>query len=303
MLLNGAPKFLCLSKIKLNNYLVPVLLLVLQSCAQQPIEGGLAFRGDFSSKLDEVSGLVYTSDGNTFAVEDSGNTNSLYAIDSIGQIQIEYYVSNAKNRDWEDLAIDHANGTIFIGDFGNNGNDRQNLVIYRLDKHELWKDNKASAQKIKFHYPEQKKFPPKKKNRFYDAEGFLHWNGFLYIFTKDRSRPYQGLASIYRVPDTPGEYKAELVGTITTCDNPRNCSITGAAIAPNGKTLALLGAGQLWVFKNFDLATLSNSAVEVVNLKQRTQMESICFVDNTTLLIADERSGFSGGNLYSYSLK
>ena len=81
---------------------------------------------------------------------------------------------------------------MYIGDFGNNANERKNLNIYKVPNVNSGSGDKIEAEKISFHYPEQKKFPPKKSKMSFDCEAFFHHNDFLYLITKDRTRPYSG---------------------------------------------------------------------------------------------------------------
>jgi len=281
--------------------LCATLCVILQACAQQPYYGDLNYLAKFPSSLSEVSGMVQLQPESVWVIEDNGNKDVLYKVSSSGKIIKKLKVKNAKNNDWEDLTQD-TKGNVYIGDFGNNANERKNLVIYKVPNPETEPGDKIDAEKIRFYYPDQMEFPPKKEKRFFDAEGLIHWKDHLYVFTKDRSRPYQGKTLVYRVPDKKGTYAAELVGTIQLCKNQDHCSVTGAAISEDGSTLALLGYGYLYTATNFDLNTISKATFETKYLKYDTQIESICFEDDTTLLIADERSKSTGRNLYRYQL-
>ncbi|MEN1784378.1 MAG: hypothetical protein AAGF77_04485 [Bacteroidota bacterium] len=275
-------------------------VLVFQACAQQPYYGDLTYLGTFPSKLSEVSGIDTDAQGRIWAIEDNGNKDRMYQVGKTAQIIKVLSIENAKNDDWEDLTISKE-GTVYIGDFGNNDNDRKNLVIYKIDPEELLKKT-PKAKKIKFYYPEQKDFPPKKHKRYFDAEGFFHWDGYLYLFTKNRTRPYDGKTLIYRIPDTKGDHKAQLVDTITLCQDQDHCSITAADISEDGKTIALLGYGFVYLLSDFNLPELSAATVKTIYLKHETQMEALCFRDSNTLLLADEQSQTKGRHLYTYQL-
>ena len=264
--------------------------------------GQLQLIADLPSSLDENSGMAVFNDSTVWIVEDNGNGDNIYKVDYKGKIIQELDVKNAKNRDWEDLTTD-ATGNLYIGDFGNNDNDRKKLAIYKLPNPETEPGEKIDAQKIKFRYPEQKKFPPKKKNRIYDAEAFFHYDGQLYIFTKNRADPFTGKTSIYRVPDKKGNYKAKLVDTLTICLDWGTCRITSADISPDGKTIVLLGYGKLWKLTDFELDDFSGLTIEQIDLGIRTQLESVCFANAHTLLLSDEKRDKEGGNLYSYILE
>ena len=78
-------------------------------------------------------------------------------------------IEGVENNDWEDIAQDK-NGFTYIGDFGNNDNDRKNLAIYKV---KIDKENSTPVlQTTKFSYPEQTEFPPNKKSLLYDCEAF-----------------------------------------------------------------------------------------------------------------------------------
>src|SRR6187402_2169888 len=122
-------------------------------------------------KLKEVSGIIYDEKNNLFwTLEDSGNANKIYGLNvKNGTIEKKITIKNTSNTDWEDITKDKE-GNLYIGDFGNNDNVRQDLCIYKIDKKSLNKENAIPVYKISFSYPEQKMFPPKKKALFFDAE-------------------------------------------------------------------------------------------------------------------------------------
>ena len=100
--------------------------------------GQLKFIADLPKFLDEVSGTEYIQSSNLiWMLNDSGNQPKLYAFTKEGKFLREVYVKT-KNNDWEDLASDHL-GNLYIGDFGNNDNDRKHLKIYKVVKEYLTK--------------------------------------------------------------------------------------------------------------------------------------------------------------------
>lgn len=283
------------------NKLIPVfLLIVAQACAQRTYLGELDKLGKFPSKLKEVSGLEVTEDVEIWVIEDSGNKDYIYRVNKNGEINESLKVDHAKNKDWEDLTLD-VDGNLYIGDFGNNGNEREDLVIYKVPKDEMGK-KEPNADKIEFNYSQQKDFPPKKDSLYFDTEGFFHLNDHLYIFTKNRTRPYSGNTLIYRVPDKKGKYEAEFLGSLFLCADQDHCSVTSADISPNGNTIALLSYGFVFLLTDFNVPDLTKASIKIIDLKTDTQVESICFTNNNTLLIADEENRFGGRKLYELKL-
>lgn len=273
----------------------------MQACAQKPYFGKLDHLGRFPSQLSEISGIDIDELDRLWAIEDNGNKDVLYQLDFKGNPIKKLKIENAKNGDWEDLTISRE-GNFYIGDFGNNHNNRKDLVIYRIPAKQLTKKT-PKAEKIEFSYPQQKDFPPKKRDLLFDSEGFFHWNEHLYIFTKNRSRPYSGKTLAYRVPDKKGKHKAEFLGEFTLCTNQDHCSVTAADISEDGQTIALIGYGFIYLLTEFDFNDFSAPKVTPIDLQYPTQIESVCFSDENTLLIADEQSKTKGRNLYKYDLK
>lgn len=249
--------------------------------------------------LEEVSGNEFIADSNLiWMANDSGNKSELFAISEKGKV-IKVVDVKAKNHDWEDLASDK-DGNLYIGDFGNNNNKRKNLVILKIEKKDLEKED-ADVEKIKFKYPNQKKYPPKKKNRFFDTESFFFFKGNLYIFTKSRVKKEYGKTFLYKIPAKKGDYVAELIGEYENC-NDNECWITSADISPNGKKMVLLSQQNILVFSNFLGDDFLSGNVREIKLTYSSQKEGVCFKDDNTLLITDEKTRGSGGNLYELKL-
>jgi hypothetical protein len=276
-------------------------LVVAHSCAQTVTTNDkLVNLGKFPSSLKEVSGMETTQDGNLWVIEDSGNKDHIYKVNHKAEVLYSLKIDHAKNVDWEELTTDSL-GNLYIGDFGNNANERNDLVIYKVDSLQLTK-KEPNAKKIAFAYPEQKDFPPKKDSLYFDTEGMIHWQNHLYIFTKNRTRPYSGKTLVYRIPDKEGSYQAEFLGALFLCEDQNHCSVTSADISPDGKTIALLSYGKLFLLNSASLSNISEAKVRIIELNQMTQIESVCFLDNNTVMIADEQNRFGGRKLYKYQL-
>jgi len=276
-----------------------VLVSSLTSCSNY---GQLKVIANLPGSLDENSGLETYGDSTVWVVEDGGNKDEIYQVDLNGDIIKILKVKNGGNNDWEDLTTDTV-GNLYIGDIGNNANERKNLVIYKLPNPIIESGDKIDAEKIKLYYPDQKKFPPKKDALFYDAEALFHHGNKLYIVTKNRSKSFTGEAHIYSVPDIKGSYEATLVGTFIPCTDWKICQITSIDISPKGDKIIALSYGKLFVFTDFTWDDFSKGKMQEIDLGARSQLESVCFLNDDTLLISDEKTHDAGGNLYTYSLK
>ena len=264
--------------------------------------GDLKVVMDLPLALTEVSGIETDKNSNLiWMVNDSGNAPVLYGLDLNGNI-IKVLNINAKNRDWEDLTTDDK-GNIYIGNFGNNDNDSKGLSILKISKDLLYSEaEKITPEVIWFSYPEQEKFPPKKKDRHFDCEAFFYLNNALYLFTKSRSPKEEGKTNLYQLPTKKGTYKAKRLDTFNTC-NKSECWVTSADINDNGTKMALLTENSVFVFSDIKGANFFNSKHKRYTFEYNSQKESVAFKNDSTLYIADEYLGTQGGNLYEFKIE
>lgn len=285
----------------MNKIILSFFLFAFLACQQKSESLKVVYT--LPKKLKEVSGIVYASPTNlVWTLEDSGNPNIIYALNSEGRIQNSLTIENTENIDWEDISKD-IHGNLYIGDFGNNDNERKDLCIYKIDKDALNTTNTKPVYKVSFAYPEQKDFPPKKREMFYDVEGFFEFQNNFYLFTKNRSKGFDGRAYLYKIPNKPGFHNAVLMGEIKTCEDYNHCAITSATITPNGKKIAVLTHDKLFLFENFKGDNFLNGKKTILELNHFSQKESACFIDEDRLYIADEKAKNTGGNLYEVSLE
>lgn len=255
------------------------------------------------NKLKEVSGIAYSTQSSLlWVLEDSGNANAIYGLSPKGELEKSITIQNAKNIDWEDITKD-SEGNLYIGDFGNNENTRKDLCIYKIAKDSLLKNTINASYKISFEYPEQKKFPPKKKDLLYDVESFFEFKNNFYLFTKNRSSKFDGTTFLYKIPNIAGYHQAELLGEFKTGGSFENNAITSAAISPDGAKVVLLCHSKVWLFKDFTTDNFLSGKVSELKLHHFSQKEAICFKDKSTLLIADEKTKKIGGFVYETTLE
>lgn len=279
----------------LNYFLV---LFLLTNCSVN--YGQLQYAGKISSELEEVSGMEAIPNSDSFwMINDSGNDPRVFVTNSEGKIYKTLYVQG-KNRDWEDLTKDDE-GNLYVGDFGNNANNRKNQKIYKLSAKDLASKKNLDPVKIEFSFPDQKKFPPKKKKRHFDVESFIYYNNYLYLFTKSRTKSDYGRTNLYKIPAKKGKHKAEFISTFNTCDD-LDCWVTSAAMSPDEKKVVLLTHNTVWQFTNFKDDNFLGGTVKKYDLGHTSQKESICFTDNNTVYISDEEVHGSGRNLYMFKL-
>ncbi|WP_312088757.1 hypothetical protein [Chryseobacterium sp.] len=253
-------------------------------------------------KLKEVSGIALSPDKKIiWAIEDAGNKNMVYGLDRGGMQVADVLVENTENNDWEDITSDK-NGNLYIGDFGNNDNDRQNLSIIKIDlKSENQKSTKV-IQKTTFHYEGQTDFPPKKSNWLYDCEAFIEKDGYFYLFTKNRSKGFDGTFLVFKIPNQSGDFEAKLIGTLKLEGTYDDAAITSAAINSKNQ-IVLLTHKNIHILSGFGNDNFNSAKILKISLNHNSQKEAVVFLDDKTLLIADERNKKEGGNVYKYSLQ
>lgn len=241
-------------------------------------------------KLKENSGLIFYKDL-FWTFNDSGSKSYFYSLDSTnGKIAQKFVLADKNNIDWEDITQDDTH--IYIGDFGNNFGSRKDLVIYKISKEFLTnaKNGMAWAEEIKFTYPEQKDFTHLLKGTEFDCEALTYYNGSLYLFTKDW---INRTTRLYKLPTTPGNYKANLLTTFDV-----DGLITASAISPDGKMLALLGyknyTPYLILFSDYEGNNFFNGKNIRLNFDplHNTQTEGITFTANNIIYISSEKSKF-----------
>lgn len=238
-----------------------------------------------------------------WTIEDQKNDNILFGFTKNGELKKEIRINNVKNNDWEDLTSDEK-GNIYIGDFGNNDNERQNLAIYKINASDLAKDQADASEIVEFYYPEQTEFPAKKKDRIYDSESFFIFNNQFYLFTKNRSSKFDGTTVLYRVDNKPGaRLPAKKISSFVTCDNFNHCAVTSAAISPDKTKVAILTSDKVWIFTDFKGDDFFSGKSQMIELEHFTQKEGLTFESNDSLLITDEAAKKGESFLYRLKLK
>ncbi len=251
------------------------------------------------SFMEEISGITYSSiDDKLYAINDSGNSNSLYQLSLDGEVRKEIKLHGTKNVDWEDIARD-PEGNIYVGDFGNNDNDRKDLVIYKVTSPN---ESQHTIAKIEFTLEDQTQFPPKKKHRNFDIEAFIYLNGSFYLFTKNRSKTFDGTTKLYKLPAKEGKHIATLISSYRTGGDAKDCFITAASINKAKDKIALLTYNKIYILSNFSEDNLFDGTVSKIKLKHYSQKEGITFINDSTLYISDERSNKTPSSIYQYIL-
>ncbi|WP_163324888.1 hypothetical protein [Draconibacterium mangrovi] len=254
---------------------------------------------DIADKLNEISGLMIFND-HFWGFNDSGGKNELYGFNKSGKIKYEIELDNAKNRDWE--SITQTDEKIFIGDFGNNLGNRNNLLIYKIDKKDISdkEEQKVDVKEIKIKYALQDRFSFLDKTTPYDCEAMVAFKNKLYLFSKNWR---DGTTWQYELPTKKGEYEITPTDTFNV-----KCLVTGADISPDNKTLALVGYENyrsfIWLFSDFPGDQFFEGKSRHIKLEgiDGAQTEGICFLNNDSILVSCEKTRSHNQQVFLFDL-
>ncbi len=240
--------------------------------------------GKLPSQISESSGLAKVNGKKSFWTHnDSGGKSELYEIDSLGNLLSIMEIPNTKNVDWEDLTQDN-NGNIYIGDFGNNSNRRQDLTIYQIKQ-----NNSGESEKITFNFADQKDFPPTKKKLNFDCEAFFWAKDSLFLFSKNRGDKQ---TKLYSLPAKSGNYSLAPRSNIYLKAN-----ITSADISPDGKQFALLSYGKIFLF-GIGINSVDFTLPQFCIKAPLKQSEAIAYISDNEMVITNEQ-----GDIFKLNLK
>lgn len=249
--------------------------------------------------VNETSGLLYLN--NTLITHnDSENTNELFDVDTTtGAVTRSVTVANAFNSDWEDLT--HDDNYIYIGDFGNFRGDRTNLKVYRIAIADYFSSTSVTADIINFSYSNQTDFTPSPLATNFDAEGLIHYNNKLYVFSKNWSN---GNTDIYELPKTTGTHSISIIDTINAQGlvtaatyNTLDSSIFLTGYDANGSFLIHLSGYNSGLFSNGSVTKTSVAAPTNYSI----QIEAIIPINANEYYVSAEENGSTASGLYSFN--
>ena len=270
-------------------YFLIVLSFTLISCASRTYH--------LPNQLNEISGIDDAFRSAYFSINDSGDGPFVYIMNEDGgSILHKMFVSGTDNIDWEDLSTDGE--FLYIGDIGNNRNQRRDLMVYRVPINYSWTfyynggklnhnlPDTVQAEFFVFNYPDQIMFPPEDSQMNFDSEALTYADGKLLILSKDRSKPYKGICKIYEADLSNNMLEVKLLeeihlkgvswltGSVTGCDYLNN-------------KLYVLTYKRLYIFER------SNGQFELIrkkNLGSLQQWEGICVDSEEQIRIVAEKS-------------
>lgn len=228
--------------------------------------------------IPESSGLVASRKyaGVFWTHNDSGNPAMIFAVDRTGKTLASFKV-DARNTDWEDIAIDDA-GHLYLADTGNNKGKRTTVNIFQIDEPD---PTQKPAGDLKVTCTWQLTYPQKP----FDCESFFVWSDVGYVISKDRDGTRAGL---YRFPLAAAEPTVlEKVG-----DLPIRFPVTAADISRDGNQVAVLSVGGPYLF---DLAAVGDVKSMTTRPARSVfftdpNMEAVTFITEGLLVTNEKRA-------------
>jgi hypothetical protein len=245
-----------------------------------------------AAAIPESSGLVASRKhaGIFWTHNDSGNPPSLFAITRGGELIREFPV-DAKNVDWEDIALDDA-GRLYIADMGNNDRRRTEVQVYRVDE----PDPGPIGATRPTTRPAPTRPAPLRVTRTwrlaypaapFDCESLFVWQGKAYVLPKRLSTSPAELYSFDL--DSPARVqKLKKVADLPAVRAP----VSAADISADGKQLAILTLFGPFIFDiNGDIASIGKAKVRHSRYLD-PHMEAACFVPEGLLATNEDRDVF-----------
>jgi hypothetical protein len=239
--------------------------------------------------IPESSGLVASRKhpGVFWTHNDSGNPAALFAVTREGQLIREFPV-DAKNVDWEDIALDDA-GRLYIADLGNNDRRRTEVQVYRVDEPDPGTVAAAATKSTTRPAPLRvtRTWRLSYPGAPFDCESLFVWQGKGYVVPKRLSTAPAELYSFDL--DSPARVqKLKKVADVPAVRAP----VSAADISADGKQLAILTLFGPYIFDiNGDIASIGKAKVRHSQYLD-PHMEAACFVPEGLLVTNEDRDVF-----------
>ena len=246
----------------------------------------------------ESSGVVASrrNPGLFWTHNDSGDGPFVYAFDREGRARGTWRVSGAQARDWEDIAAgpgpSEGQSYLYAGDIGDNGRERDLIVVYRFPEPQAGADD-APAAAARETQPAEAigvKYPDGAHN----AEALLVHprTGDLYVVTKAADS-----AAVYKLAAPFDAGEVQTLARVAVLKGPDffGALVTGGDISPDGTHVALCDYAQGYELtlpagaRGFDDIWAQKPVA--IPLGLRLQGEAVCYrLDGAALLATSEKA-------------
>lgn len=238
-------------------------------------------------ELKEASGLYRASADSLWWHNDSGDGPNIFLTNASGELLDKRIVEPGQAIDWEDISADNE-GHIYIGDFGDNRENRNDLKIYRYHLETRQVDS------ISFDYPD---------GEHYNVEAFFWYQDSLHLFTKSQVSRAWLPTYHFVMPASMGQHTAELRDSFLI----KKRVVTAAAVDPQSGRMVLLAyyytkrlgfipysAANIYCFSDFDNGDFLKGKMRSRRISGilATQYEAIDFITPDRIWVASEQTLF-----------
>lgn len=229
----------------------------------------------------ETSGLAEASAGTLWTHNDAGSRPEIFGFDANARPVARVSVAGAGLVDWEDIESGPCpqGRCLFIGDIGDNDEDRAHITIYRVpEPQQGTREVEATAQHAR--YPDRPQ----------DAEGLIAVNGNLYILTKGEHGPVR----LYVLPPdaAAGDTAVlQLVRELAPRTDRRADRVTAATASPDGDVIAFRTYSTLYFYDSAELlgaGTADSRAVFDLGALQEPQGEGLALAIDGGVWLSSE---------------
>lgn len=235
--------------------------------------------------VNESSGVTASRrlPGILWTLNDSGHDAWIYATDTLGRTHGAFEVADARNVDWEGIALGPCGSRdcLYIADTGDNTRSRQTATIYRVPEPALpsRRPRTARAEALEFRYP---------RGRWDVEAAFVDPAGTVYLITKGHgSQP-----AVYRLPpdawDAGGTVTAERAGRLAIESGSLGSRVTDAALSLSGRTVAVRTYLAIYLFLLTPDRTLAPTGVACDAAGLQLQGEGISWLNDRVLVLTSE---------------
>lgn len=251
--------------------------------------------------INEASGLAAVG-SDLYHINDSGNSAVIYKTDLQGRLKASIQVKGEKVQDWEELQLGPCGSEkcLYIGDIGDNKRKRKDITLIAIRLSDLAHAKKVTPLfRLTLHYPD----------RAHNAEAFvIDTDGNIFLFTKVKS-PFEmagEATSVFRLSarDYNVEEFQQFAELKLWSSYPLANVITGAALSPDGKRLAILTYSSL-IENAFDSNNpgLMDAPTDYsqASVTQLPQPEALTYLGNSDLLVSSETFENFDPPLFKYS--
>ena len=246
-----------------------------------------------SPTLNENSGTIFFN-GHIFTINDGGNSNSIFELDTLGTIIREIMVTNAINVDWEGICQNSQ--SVFIGDFGNNSGSREDLCIYEISKQDIQDSQviEVSATRRPFKFEDQLDFNWASNAHNFDCEALISTEDSIYLFSKNWLNEE---TKLYKLPTAWTDTAVAILSDGFNVDG----LITDATFDPISERVMLLGYKNnggnlytsfiwiLWDYQGSFFFSGNKRRIEIGSMFTLGQTEGIALYNGTNGYVSSEQ--------------